>query len=60
MWLHGAVYEREQSGQESFLTEFRPCVALFVRFMGIDYDSDEAEKQLDTFHASGTGDRGAL
>jgi adenylate cyclase len=43
------VYDREQSGQESFLTEFRPCVALFVRFIGIDYDSDLAEKQLDTF-----------
>ena len=43
------MYEREQFGQESFLTEFRPCVALFVRFVGIDYDSDEAEKQLDTF-----------
>jgi tetratricopeptide (TPR) repeat protein len=49
VWLHGAVYDREQSGQESFLTEFRPCVALFVRFIGIDYDSDLAEKQLDTF-----------
>ena len=47
--MHGAVYEREQSGQESFLTEFRPCVALFVRFIGIDYDSDVAEKQLDAF-----------
>ena len=49
VWLHGAVYEREQTGEESFLTEFRPCVALFMRFMGIDYDSDVAEKQLDTF-----------
>ncbi len=49
VWLHGAVYEREQAGQESFLTEFRPCVAVFVRFIGIDYDSDLAEKQLDTF-----------
>ncbi len=49
VWTHHAMYEREQFGQESFLTEFRPCVALFVRFIGIDYDSDEAEKQLDTF-----------
>ncbi len=44
-----AVYEREQSGQESFLTEFRPCVALFVRFVGIDYDADQAEAQLNSF-----------
>jgi class 3 adenylate cyclase len=35
-WMHRAVYEREQFGQESFLTEFRPCVAVFVRFIGID------------------------
>ena len=44
-WLHKAQIEREQS----FLTEFRPCVALFVRFMGIDYDSDSAESELDAF-----------
>ena len=49
VWLHGTVYEREQAGDESFLTEFRPCVALFMRFIGIDYDADIAEKQLDTF-----------
>jgi class 3 adenylate cyclase/predicted ATPase len=48
-WLHRAVYQREVSWQGSFLTEFRPCVALFVRFSGIDFDSDEAGKQLDTF-----------
>ena len=49
VWMHQAVYDREQSGQESFLTEFRPCVALFVRFIGIDYDSDAAQAQLDAF-----------
>ncbi|MFO7681096.1 MAG: tetratricopeptide repeat protein [Chloroflexota bacterium] len=48
-WLHQPVYEREAAGQGSFLTEFRPCVALFVRFVGIDYDSDEATAQLDAF-----------
>ena len=48
-WINPAIYAREQSGQESFLTEFRPCIALFVRFIGIDYDSNEAEEQLDTF-----------
>ncbi len=48
-WLHQPVYEREAAGQGSFLTEFRPCVALFVRFVGIDYDRDEAIAQLDAF-----------
>jgi len=48
-YVHHAVYDRETAGQGSFLTEFRPCVALFVRFMGIDYDSDSAESDLDTF-----------
>jgi len=43
------VYERETSGRGAFLTEFRPCVALFVRFTGIDYDSDSAESELDDF-----------
>lgn len=49
VWMHRAVYERERSGQESFLTEFRPCVAVFVRFSGIDYDSNSAEANLDAF-----------
>lgn len=48
VWLPEAVYERERSGQESLMTEFRPCVALFVRFSGIDYDSDEAGEQLNS------------
>jgi len=48
-YVHHAVYERETSGQGTFLTEFRPCVALFIRFTGIDYDSDSAESELDNF-----------
>jgi len=48
-YVHRAVYERETSGQGQFLAEFRPCVALFIRFTGIDYDSDSAESELDTF-----------
>jgi len=44
-WVHKAQVERE----ESLLTEFRPCVALFVRFTGIDYDLENAQKQLDGF-----------
>jgi adenylate cyclase len=48
-WIHRAVFEREQEGQEAFLTEFRPCVALFVRFTGIDYEGAEAEAAIDRF-----------
>jgi class 3 adenylate cyclase len=43
------VVEREQSGHGAFLTEFRPCVAIFVRFLGIDFDAAEAEAQLDAY-----------
>jgi adenylate cyclase len=48
MWMPSPVYRRERAGQSAFLTEFRPCVALFVRFVGIDYDTDEAESRLDS------------
>jgi class 3 adenylate cyclase/tetratricopeptide (TPR) repeat protein len=48
-WVHRAVYEREKSGPDTFLTEFRPCVAVFVSFSGIDYDSAEAQTELDAF-----------
>jgi adenylate cyclase len=44
-WLHKAQFDRELS----FLTEFRPCTVLFVRFDGIDYDADKAHEQLDQF-----------
>ena len=48
-WIHSRLVEREQSGQVSFLSEFRPCTTLFVRFIGIDFDSDTAAIQLNTF-----------
>jgi adenylate cyclase len=51
-YLLKEVYDRETSGQGAFLTEFRPCVALFVRFTGIDYDSNSAESELDNFICS--------
>lgn len=43
-----AVYARETSGQGAFLTEFRPCAVLFVRFAGIDYNAAAAQTHLDT------------
>ncbi|HEY3312216.1 MAG TPA: tetratricopeptide repeat protein [Anaerolineales bacterium] len=48
-WIHPQVFDREIHNQGAFLTEFRPCLALFVRFQGIDYDSDAAEEELDAF-----------
>jgi len=51
-WLLEAVYQREQTGMISFLTELRPAVPLFVNFSGIDYDNDsEAEEKLNAFVA---------
>jgi len=48
-YLLPAVYERETSGQGAFLTEFRPCAVVFVRFTGIDYEAGDALTQLDIF-----------
>ena len=49
-WILGALYQREQAGMVSFLTELRPAVPLFVNFSGIDYDQDvDAEAKLDAF-----------
>ncbi len=49
-WLLPIVYERELSEHGAFLTELRPTVPVFLRFTGIDYDTDElAQEKLDTF-----------
>ena len=40
-WLVPAVQERLLAGQGEFLAEWRPAVALFLRFGGLDYDRDE-------------------
>lgn len=48
-WILPVLYERESAGQGLFLTELRPTTALFVRFMGIDYDNDaQAKEKLNT------------
>jgi adenylate cyclase len=39
-WVHPAVLARLQAGMGELLTELRPIVAFFLRFGGIDYDSD--------------------
>ena len=49
-WLLQPVYERLKSGMGEFLTELRPAIALFLRFSGIDYDSDvQAQSKLDAY-----------
>ena len=39
-WIPGAVFDREQSGHGSLLTELRSATAVFLSFTGIDYDAD--------------------
>ncbi|MDQ5979430.1 MAG: hypothetical protein QG602_2404, partial [Verrucomicrobiota bacterium] len=41
-WLVPEVARRVIAGQMVFLTELRPATALFVRFMGIDFEHDES------------------
>ena len=48
-WLLPAVYLRMRAGRGEFLAELRPAVPMFVRFGGIDYDTDEAPALLDEF-----------
>ena len=49
-WLLPPVYRHLAEGGGEFLAELRPAVALFLRFSGIDYDSDvAAETKLDNF-----------
>ncbi len=49
-WLLQPVYERLKSGMGEFLTELRPAIALFLRFSGIDYDTDtQAQSKLDVY-----------
>lgn len=49
LWLTPLVYARAKAGDPLLLTDFRPCAALFVRFMGIDYAADTAVTQLNQF-----------
>ncbi len=41
-WLLPSVYRRLRRDMGDFLAEIRPTVAVFMRFSGIDYDSDDA------------------
>ena len=49
-WLLPPVYQRLQAGKGDFLAELRHGVVLFLRFGGIDYDSDQdAGQRLDAY-----------
>jgi adenylate cyclase len=41
-WVLPAVCERLRQGQGEFLAEIRPAASLFLRFHGIDFESDRA------------------
>ncbi|MCE7861730.1 MAG: hypothetical protein DYG86_18335 [Chloroflexi bacterium CFX2] len=36
-------------GRQDFFSEFRPCLAMFIRFSGIDFEGDNAQSLLDVF-----------
>jgi predicted ATPase/class 3 adenylate cyclase len=49
-WLLPVVYERLRARRGEFIAELRPAYPMFLRFAGIDYDSDEdAIPKLDAF-----------
>lgn len=50
IWVLNQVYLRLTAGQGDFLAELRPAVALFMRFLGIDFENDDqAEAKLNDF-----------
>jgi class 3 adenylate cyclase len=49
-WLLPAVYEKVRTGKSDMLSELRQAAALFLKFSGIDYDTDSnAGDKLNTF-----------
>ena len=49
-WMPPAVHEKVLRGQSAFLSELRPAATLFLRFAGVDFDSDaDAQPKLDAF-----------
>lgn len=49
-WLLPPVYRRLAGGQGDFLAELRPVVALFLRFSGLAFESDESVRdKLDAY-----------
>lgn len=49
-WVLPAIHEHLRSGQEIFMADLRPAVALFMHFSGIEFDNDpDAGKEIDSF-----------
>ncbi|MEM7344242.1 MAG: AAA family ATPase [Chloroflexota bacterium] len=48
-WLLPTVYQKLQRGEEDFLADLRPAVALLLQFTGIDYDRNDAGAKLDLY-----------
>ncbi|MFZ4615041.1 MAG: adenylate/guanylate cyclase domain-containing protein [Rectinemataceae bacterium] len=46
-WISDSVFRRQTTGQGALINVFRPCVALFVNFTGIDLDAPEGGPRLD-------------
>jgi CheY-like chemotaxis protein len=49
-WVHPTVYRHVLSNTRQFLSELRPAAALFLRFQGLDFETDpDAGDQLDAY-----------
>ncbi len=49
-WVLPTIFEKVQSGNSHLLSELRPAAMLFIRFGGLDYDTDDqAGEKLDAF-----------
>lgn len=49
-WIPPTVYSRIVRGEEAFISELRMTTTLFLRFGGIDYETDDkAHEKLDLF-----------
>ena len=49
-WFYDEIFQRLCAEDETFLTELRPVVSVFVRFMGIDFENDAgAGEKLNLF-----------
>jgi class 3 adenylate cyclase/tetratricopeptide (TPR) repeat protein len=49
-WIPPTIYSRIIRREAAFVSELRMAIALFLRFGGIDYETDErAHEKLDTF-----------
>ena len=49
-WVLPSVCERVQTGMGEFLADLRPAVSLFLKFGGLDYDTDpDAGEKLDAY-----------